>query len=504
MLSRFDLYSALIGFGAAWLIVLVLFFLRKPIGAVRDRITAQFASARTYVSSGVEARYRQSLFRAAQRSHLAGRIVDLDDIFVPPRLFAHQPVSEPGEAELADLDITYVVPKFPDCPELAALYGAPAITLEEALKSPDSLLLIGKPGAGKSTILAHLAARAAEESSLVPGSPVPIFVHVADLELPVPEKKDVAEPLLIAAEARAGLLGGTGAAEHLAGRLKTGECLLLLDGWDDLPNPHQAEVVKWLRSFRAKYPATRIIATGPVAGYEPMLSSGLAVAPVDGWTPEDHRQLIVRWTAAWPKLIAKRKRKPAAEQADPALIAGWLSGGSRGRTPLEVSLRVWTALEGDVQGPRPADWMASYVARLLPTPDGLRALERVAFDSLSQDRYGLSLDKIRDHTSAAFAASTAKLPMDPADFVELALESGGLLVKRVGNRASLSHPVVAAYLAAAPCAVAGKAEPFLNQSSPAFATAFPFFASLGDATPLVAERFQKPPDLAFSDLFAIG
>ena len=53
---------------------------------------------RRFLVSGAEFRYRQGLAHALQSSHLAGRIVDLDEVFVEPRLFAYQPVPEPGSA----------------------------------------------------------------------------------------------------------------------------------------------------------------------------------------------------------------------------------------------------------------------------------------------------------------------------------------------------------------------------------------------------------------------
>jgi HEAT repeat protein len=501
---RFDPLSALLGFVAACVLIGLLYRNRARLASLRDAVWAQAGALRRYLVSGAEFRYRQALARSAQHSHLAGRILDLNDVYVPARLLAPAPISDPSDTATPEPDVTFVVPVFADMPEMAALYGVPSLSVEQALASPASLALIGRPGAGKSTILTHMAVRLADEPDLEPYKRTPVLAHLADIELPadLASLRDTAEPLLIAAEARAGLLPGV--AEHVHLRLRSGEALLLLDGWDDLPPSHQAEAVKWLKALLTAYPGNRIIATAPATGYRPLVGLGLVATPVAGWTPEDFRALVERWTAAWPAVMARRKRKPAPGEVEPALIAGWLSGGARGRTPLEITLRVWTAMEGDVLGPRPADWLEAYVARLLPSPDGMRALEKAALESLAQERYGLGRDQLREHANLAFATSAAALPMDPSDFLSQAMERGGLLARRSGGRLSFSHPVVAAYLAVAPYAAAGRPEPFLRQSAPAYAPAFPIYSSLADGTPLVAERLNRPADQMCTDLFAVS
>jgi HEAT repeat protein len=503
---HFDLISALLGFLLAWLLMGLLYRQRARLASLRDALWARAGAVRRFLVSGAEYRYRHNLGRSLQGGHLAGRIVDLEAIAVTPRLLLPTPIPEPGEGALVDPDTTYVVPTFPDLPELAALYGVPTCSLDDALKSPASLLLIGRPGAGKSTILSLMAARLVEEAAVESTGRTPLLAHMGDIELPqdLTAMKDAAEPLLLAAEARMGLFGGAGAAEHLHRRLKDGECLLLLDGWDDLPSAHQAELIHWLKTFLAAYPNNRLIATGPATGYRPLLALGFTVVPVAGWTPDDFRLLVERWTTAWPDVVARRKRKPAPGEADPGLIAGWLSGGSRGRTPLDITLRIWTALEGDVLGPRPADWLSAYVTRLLPSPDGLRALEQAALESLGQERFGIGRDQLRDLANVAFAMSASALPMDPNDFLEAAEQRGGLLVKRANNRASFSHPLVADYLAVAPFATSNRPDPFLHETDPAHGPVFPLYASLGDATPLALARLQKPPDMMHSDLIGLA
>lgn len=484
---RFDSLSFLVGFAAAALVALFLFAQRKRIAAARDGIRAGVGNLRDSLTAGVDRRYRESLIRYLQSAHLAGSALALDSIFVPVRLLAPDPlpeVGEPPESRAAD-----VVPNLPDWPFLPAQFGAPTLSVDEALQAGVPVVVLGRPGAGKTTLLAHQALRAAlEDDSLTP-----ILVHLGDLDIAPRRKQDPAEPLIAAAALRLGL-GASELLGYLREHLRDGRCLVVLDGWDDLPAAHRREVMPWLTAFLAKYGRNRIAATGPLEGYAPLAAAGFAVLPLAGWTPGDFRALIRRWVEAWSAML-ETQPQPAAAPVEPALIAGWLTGRNRARTPFEVTLRVWTALEGDLRGARSVDWVAAYVDRLLPRPEIRRALEQAAVDLLVGDRYGLSAEKVVGHVGKALPALKGRVTIGPADYVDDLLAAGGLLVRRAANRVTFVHPAVAGHLAAASLVGGERAETLVaGHADLAWSAAMPAFFSLGDPTAVVAERLRTNGD----------
>ncbi|MEK7276131.1 MAG: hypothetical protein AAB427_02165, partial [Chloroflexota bacterium] len=347
---------------------------------------------RASFTSGADQRYREDALDLWQKSHLAGTILRLDDIAIAPHFLADPPSAEPDKE--IEPDITYVVPATVDYPDLPALFQAPGYTLRDLARAPHNLVIVGRPGAGKSVALTLLGLRAAAlDADYFPKPVLPVMAHVGDLELPLADKADISQPILDAAE-RASANAGAAVPDRIIAALKQGNALILLDGLDDLPNAGQALVFAWLKIFNTVYGANRIIAASHF-GYAPLLALGFAPVVIGGWSGEDYRALVNKWVAAWPAVAAAHKRgRKSADDPDPALVAGWLSGGTVARTPFAVTLKVWTGLAGDAEGPRTIDWLETYVKRLTKAPEARKALERAAAEMLSQERYGLPRERL--------------------------------------------------------------------------------------------------------------
>jgi HEAT repeat protein len=504
---RFDFGSFLIGALAGFLLACVLFATayryRARLYELRDRLVERLKDFQQRLSSGTDDRYRQDMTNYWQSAHLAGSLIALNDILITPRFWADTPPYEPDKDE--DYDLTHVVPASPDYPELAGAYQAPGPTARDLARGAGHFVILGKPGAGKTIALTFIGLKAAaKDPDYFPEPVLPVMAHVGDLELPLAEKTDPAQPLIDAASTKLGAITGPAFPGMCRTALKRGEALLLLDGLDDLPSAHQALVVEWLRNFITAYPQNRIIATGPLAGFASLLNLDFVPVAIGGWSIPDYRSLVDKWVATWTAMLTARKRQPK-DKAEPALVAGWLSGGSVGRTPLEVTLKIWTGLAGDAEGPRPVDWIESYAKRFARAPESRKAFEKIAGPLLLHDRYGLARDKLTGAINAARAEVPNPSNADPEDVVDELAGRGGLLAKRAGGRYSFAHPLVAAYLAAKFSAVNESPEAVASyQQNPAWAGALRFYAALANAAPLVAQRLSAPPDAMQSDLFTIA
>jgi len=500
---RFDFLSFLLGFLAACALFALAYRLRARLFALRDRFLESFTGLRERLASGADQRYRQDVIAVWQTAHLAGSLVALDDILIAPRFWADESPYEPNQNP--DHDINRLIPATLDYPELPGVYQAAFHTPRDLARAPGHIAILGKPGMGKTLALIHLGLRAAAlDEDFFPKPVVPVMVHAGDLELPLAEKTDVAQPIIDAASAKLSAIVAPAFPGYFRTALKNGSVLLLLDGLEDLPPAHQSLVLEWLKNFITAHHQTRIIATGPVVGHAPLLALDFAAVSIGGWSPVDYRSLVSKWVDAWEKLLAARRRRPK-EQIEPALVEGWLSGGSVRRTPLEVTLKIWTGLAGDAEGPRPVDWIETYVKRFARAPEARRAFERCAGQMLSHDRYGLARERLVELVNTARVEVPVPSNADPQDVVDELAGRGGLLAKRAGGRVSFAHPVVGAYLAAKWSAVNESPEAMgAVQQSPAWGTALRFYATLANASPLVAQRLSTPPDAMQSDLFTIA
>jgi HEAT repeat protein len=138
-----------------------------------------------------------------------------------------------------------------------------------------SLVVLGDPGSGKTTVLRWLAVLAA-------GGPLSWAEHLGHSERLLPIMVSVGR--LAEIRERLGSVGSVidalavyfhdrnvgGEAElrgFLERMLEAGECLVLLDGLDEVRGEARASMLRWLETFCARFPRNRFVASARVVGY---------------------------------------------------------------------------------------------------------------------------------------------------------------------------------------------------------------------------------------------
>src|SRR5581483_2803237 len=158
-----------------------------------ESIREQNEEAKSRRTNSVEQNHRRATLRRAQGMHLAAPLFALNEILQEPRLLAPPPRVEPGGVIPTEDIVTSTLPYLPAWPELAAIYNAPTLSMEQAISGGMNLVIVGQPGTGKTVALAHLASLAANRSESLGAfkDAIPFLLHVADLKLPVNDAKDV-------------------------------------------------------------------------------------------------------------------------------------------------------------------------------------------------------------------------------------------------------------------------------------------------------------------------
>jgi HEAT repeat protein len=432
-------------------------------------------------------RYRVDIVAQAQASHMARVLFALDEIVVTPKLLAPPSPSDPEDRDHVPEDTLSIVPNLPDWKFLSGIYSAPTIGLDAALSNGANLLITGHPGSGKSTALAYLAIRLAMRDQAY-GQLIdytPVWIHAADLVLDRSVEKEPLKPIIQAAENNV----SASAASRLSGQLQTsfkrGRAVLLLDGLDEFTEMEIEELSAWFKKLVKEFPKIRIVAAGPVSGYDGLVDAGLAPIPIAPWSELDQRVFLRRWSDAWQEHIAPSLPKNRLVDIDPALISGWLAGSMRGFTPLEVTLHVWSSYVGDTRGGDPVDGMEAYISRFL-SPNEMRSAQASALAWL-RGKSGILTDR------------TLKRGTPIQDMVD-----AGILTKHIHNRYTFSQPNIGAYLAARSMAEDELDDQVLQMGWHPSELCMGYYAAFGDLSAVVQPHLDREDDLLSYRLLSMG
>ena len=515
--------SFLFGAIVATVIWWVLALLRPTFQQLLESMRQQQRDRALQGSSNLENTHRKIVFRQTQGTHLAASLFALDEIAQETRLLAPPSYAEP-HAPRPHIDITeQAIPYLPDYPEFAAVYQGATLTIPEAISGGVNIIITGQPGTGKTTALAHLASQIVNRRPEVESlhEMIPIFIHAADLGLPL---KDPKQPVDFLAPISSKLfeLSGALTAGKLPGfveyAFQSGRALLLLDGCDELTPTALQEVTAYLRVILRQFPRARIVTTGAPDYVDGLLALGFIPMAIMPWTTRQQREFLQVWTMLWQKYVTPEAWAQAAlTPVDPILLNRWLLEDNLGLTPLELTLKVWGAYAGDARGARPTDAIEAHLRRLLPPQAPLEALyvigAQASLNGLALFETGRAREWTKSFEPAASLPPTesgtppseenppeaqatpggtgplggkkqAALPPRPASLVSQMTVSG-ILAAHGGSLVRFAHPIYLGFLAGKGLN-ATDAESVLKQPPWVGRTAtLRYVAAFGDATGLV-------------------
>lgn len=468
-LPAIDQFSFWLGFILSALLWWILSMIRPIFKQMGENARAKRAEAKEKARSvsGVEERYRQIVLQRAQGMHLAAPLFALDEIIEPPRLLAPPARVEPG-APIPNEDIVEAtLPYLPAWTELAAVYKAPTLTITEALSGDSDIILTGQTGMGKTVALAYIASRLARRDP-EPGLPqdtLPFLLHVADLDLPVNKDNPLNSLIDLIAE-KAPVLDLPRVPEFVRKAFAEGRALLLLDGADELTPDGLKNAVEFIKLVKRTYPKTRIVTTASPEYLDGLVTLNFIPFAMASWTDRQSGAFLARWAGLWEKYVSVEAwAQGSLEQIDPLLLNGWLIADSSLLTPLEMTLKTWSAYAGDTRGPRAVDALETHLRRMTPANVPTRALEILAAQIYQYTEPVFDPRKAREWVKSFEPAETVPLStadeqapdqekkpkQEKAQAASLGLISKlaetGLLSQHRNNRMRFSNPIFGGYLA---------------------------------------------------------
>jgi hypothetical protein len=473
--------SFLLGVIAGSLLWFILYQFKGVIPQVQAIAKRWLHNLREKNFAGVEAAFRLAALKTAQKSHLSAQLFSLDEILITPKLMAPPPIGDPTQPNPPDSIISASFPYLPDWPELGSQYNVDLISLGQALQLGANLVIVGQPGCGKTTALAHLATQLARKDPALGAvqSMVPIFLHIQDIlpqiQVAQVQTTDLLNTLIKAISHKLPILVQNQVPSFLKLSLAQGQSLLLLDGLDELPVTTLKETVEILRNLLKGNPKLRVVTTGSPAFLDGLIELNFYPVALAAWNYQERTQFVQNWGKLWTEqILPEVKRKSQIELLDPVFVNNWVNRNSVHLTPLEWTLMLWAIYSGESEGiTSPLTSLDSFVTRYIPDTALLESVQKLAM-LLIQNHKASFVQEDLDAYFAKQAAAQVQL-FDPSEAPpEIAapektktsknkqkkdktpaaspwissLMQTGLVSEHPGRVYRFSHPAITAYLAA--------------------------------------------------------
>jgi hypothetical protein len=171
------------------------------------------------------------------------------------------------------------------------------------------LVIIGAPGSGKTTLLKHIALTLVNRKKLhrktnIPYK-LPFLLFLRDYVTTI--KHSPTFSLVEAVQSHVIKWGRSVPTGWVERRLNKGNCLILLDGLDEVADPEmRRQIVNWVQQQMITYGKNRFIVTSRPFGYRSNPLSGVTVLEVNPFTPEQIERFIQNWYFANEVMSSQR------------------------------------------------------------------------------------------------------------------------------------------------------------------------------------------------------
>jgi formylglycine-generating enzyme required for sulfatase activity len=334
-------------------------------------------AARDYLKHLV-ASYQYLELRGMGVSDRVALKLPLLEMYVPLQARLHTPE---GETWARDLRVAGRAPAQEEVTDMGGRLSAPVPVLN-LLSEHDGLVLLGDPGAGKTTFLKFLALALASgqgEALRLPGR-LPILLPLAAYANALAAAGDVDVPLdrFIARyyEEERGI--GVPLGALLSQALEGGSALLLLDGLDEVRDAGRRHlVVERLRDFygrqrQAGNGGNRFVLTSRIVGYREvrLAAEGLVECTLVDFAEDEIRAFVGKWTVALERAAGgdtEVSRARAAVEERELLAAVGANPGMRSlaANPLLLTILALMKRQGVALPDRRVELYKTYVETLL-------------------------------------------------------------------------------------------------------------------------------------------
>jgi predicted NACHT family NTPase len=324
------------------------------------------------------------------------------------------------------------------------------ITTKDGIKVVDELekfVVLGKPGAGKSTFLKYVAIQHAVADNRLKKTRLPIFVTLKRLS-------DSQKSLLDFIVGEFDVCNFPDAKPFVEKILHTGGCVVLLDGLDEVSAERETAIIREVQDFADKYHHNQFILSCRVAAYGAPFEKFTDVEMAD-FNDVQIREFINQWFGEQKEKAEACRKDLNAEPATKELAS----------VPLLLTL-LCIAFDASMRFPKNrAELYNDAIKALLQQWDASRSIKRAEIykglslkhketllSRIEEGKYFLPQRTLEDHIARFIGNLPEVKPEDAAPDSAVVLKmieaQHGLFTERARNIYSFSHLTVQEYFTA--------------------------------------------------------
>ena len=500
---QFDIWSALVGAAVALLLAWLAYRFRDALRLGWETVVGPLVRLHRRLQASAEDHYRELVARRARSLTIPAHVAPLDAVFVEPKLLPPTPLPQ----STSEIETVPLAPRF--LPPHRILEGHP------------QLAILGTPGAGRTTLLAHLAfvcARPTETGTTLglPQGRLPLYVplpamdwdeinHEGEQGERGAQKGDEVERLTMAALAAAG--GSSRLGRPLRQRLEAGQSIVLADGWDELLPQQRQRAAAWLADLVAALPGNLWLVSAGMRGYAPLTEAGFVPLTLASWDVEQ----VETFARQWVEVCAPADESPTVVLRE--LAAKLRRAARAGSSPLELALRAFVHLSDGQSPAKRVDLFEQTLDLLLWQEQEEKAwssaacrvtLGQVALELHQEERTTASREEIEAAIEAALSPPEERPARAVAHVFRALTGERGLLHPAGTNRYAFVHPLWQGYLAARQMGAVAPASLVERLDDPRWADVLRFYVELGDMGPLVTAWLRSPDDMFHTRLCTLS
>lgn len=475
--------------------------------------------------SGFKRKYLEVLkvecYTLEVEGHQIEQTLALEDVFVPLRIESSQ---NTGILSEGTQEIWEFLPK---------LHHSPSEYPHRRM------VVLAGPGYGKTTLLRHLTfGYAANPNPHQTRRFIPVLLRLREIHSLIQGKNSpsLSELIIKHLENRPEYRDFKPSQHWIEKWLDDGDCLVMLDGLDEVPKSQRDKVREWTDGEMKAYPKTQFILTSRPHGFELRPDEPNITVTVDlklkvlDFTPDQKQQFIDKWYRAliqrkWKPLLEENRQKPKSRRlseeqveakiereakecaddltkqvfANPALndlaknplLLTMIATTHRVQTVLpKRRVELYEAMCGLLLGTRP---YAKKTNLTLTATENKAVLQVLAYHLMQQEKTHFTPEQAEQWIQDILTRCRKDRDLSPKQFWEEIRDIAGLLVEKEVGLYKFSHLTFQEYLTALHIKELGEESLLLEKlSNDRWQEVICFYAALSNATNLINAALDNP------------